>query len=108
MNWKGFGRLWPYWGTSLAWVNYIHHYWRQNVLKNICRLFWSVLLSKLAEHGYGDTYQTDWNEARILQVEINNMHREHKGSAHMVCLTDLIGQPSLDIPPMDSLYQQGG
>jgi hypothetical protein len=41
-----------------------------------------------------------WDEARILEIESNIRHRKYKESAHMVCLTNPISQPSLDISPI--------
>jgi hypothetical protein len=36
-----------------------------------------------------------WEEARILEIESNGRYRKYKESAHMLCLTNPISQPSL-------------
>jgi hypothetical protein len=37
---------------------------------------------------------------KILEIESNNRYRKYKESAHMACLTNPTGQPSLDISPI--------
>jgi hypothetical protein len=41
-----------------------------------------------------------WDEARILEIESNSRYRKYKESTHMVCLTNPISQPNLDISPI--------
>jgi hypothetical protein len=41
-----------------------------------------------------------WDEARILEIESNSRYRKYKESAHMLYLTNLINQPSVDISPI--------
>jgi hypothetical protein len=56
-------------------------------------------ISKLAQWAYEEGNRVSWNEIRILEIESNSRYRKYKESAHMVCLTNLISQPSLDISP---------
>jgi hypothetical protein len=53
--------------------------------------------SKLAQHVYEEGHSVGWDEARILEIEISSRYRKHKESARVICLTDPISQPSLDI-----------
>jgi hypothetical protein len=41
-----------------------------------------------------------WDEARILEIESNSRYVKNKESAHVTCLTNPIGQPSMDISPI--------
>jgi hypothetical protein len=56
--------------------------------------------SKLAQHAYEQGYRVGWDDDRILEIESNSRYRKYKESAHMVCLTNPISQPSLDISPI--------
>jgi hypothetical protein len=56
--------------------------------------------SKLAQHTYEESHRVGWDNARILEIKRNTMHRKYKISANMVCLTNPISQPSLDISPI--------
>jgi hypothetical protein len=56
--------------------------------------------SKLAPHAYKGGHRVGWDEARILEIQSNRRYRKYKEWAHMVCLTDLISQPSLYIAPI--------
>jgi hypothetical protein len=56
--------------------------------------------SKLAQHAYEEGHRVGWDEARVLEIETNSRYRKYKESAHMVCLTNPISQPSLDISPI--------
>jgi hypothetical protein len=56
--------------------------------------------SKLAQHAYEEGHKVGWDDARVLEIERNSMYRKYKKSAHMVCLTNAISQPSLDISPI--------
>jgi predicted GIY-YIG superfamily endonuclease len=56
--------------------------------------------SKLAQHAYEEDHRVGWDDARILDIENNSRYRKYKESAHMVCLTNAISQPSLDISPI--------
>jgi hypothetical protein len=38
-----------------------------------------------------------WKEAKVLQIEPNNIYSKHKETAHMFLVTHLIGQPGWDI-----------
>jgi hypothetical protein len=53
--------------------------------------------SKLAQHAWDEGHRVGWDETRILEIVSNSRYRKYKESAHMVCLTNLISQPSLDI-----------
>jgi predicted GIY-YIG superfamily endonuclease len=56
--------------------------------------------SKFAQHAYEEGHRVGWDEARIWAIESNSRYRKYKESAHMACLTNPIGQPSLDISPI--------
>jgi hypothetical protein len=56
--------------------------------------------SKLAQHAYEEGHRVGWDEVRILEIESISRYRKYKESAHMVCLTNKISQPNLDISPM--------
>jgi hypothetical protein len=53
--------------------------------------------SKLAQHAYEEGHRAIWDEARILEIESNSRFKKYKETALMTCLTNPIGQPSLDI-----------
>jgi hypothetical protein len=53
--------------------------------------------SKLAQHAYEEGNRIGWSEARDLEIESNSRYRKYKESAHVVCSTNLISQPSLEI-----------
>jgi hypothetical protein len=52
--------------------------------------------SDLTQHAC-EGHRVGSDEARILEVENNSRCRKYKESAHMVCLTNLISQPGLEI-----------
>jgi hypothetical protein len=54
--------------------------------------------SKLAQHAFEEGHQISYNEAKILQVEVNSRQRKYKESAHMACMENPISQPSLEFP----------
>jgi hypothetical protein len=54
--------------------------------------------SKLAQHAYEEGHRAGWDQARIL--ESNSRYRKYKQSVHMVCVTNTISQPSLEISPI--------
>jgi hypothetical protein len=56
--------------------------------------------SKLAQNAYEEGHRVGWDEARILEIESNTRYRKCRESAHMVCLTNPISQPSLGISPV--------
>jgi hypothetical protein len=56
--------------------------------------------SKLAQHAYEEGHWVGWDEATILEIESNSRYRKYKESVHMVCSTDPISQPSLEISPI--------
>jgi predicted GIY-YIG superfamily endonuclease len=56
--------------------------------------------SKLSQFAFEEGHSVGWDEARILEIETNSMYRNYKDSAHMVCLTKPVSQPSLDISPI--------
>jgi hypothetical protein len=76
-------------GRPLA-VRLREHNLQQSLLKK----------SKLAQHAYEEGHRVGWDEARILEIESNSRYKKHKESAHVVCLTNSISQPNLDIPPI--------
>jgi hypothetical protein len=53
--------------------------------------------TQLTQHVYEEGHRICWNEAKILQIEPNTIHRKYKESAHMSLLDHPIIQPSLDI-----------
>jgi hypothetical protein len=55
---------------------------------------------KLAQHAYEESHRVSWDEGRILEIESNIRYRKYKESAHMACLSNPIGKPSLDISPI--------
>jgi hypothetical protein len=59
--------------------------------------------SNLAQHAFEEAHQISWNEAKILQIEVNSRQRKYKQSAHMACMENPISQPSLEFPPSGSL-----
>jgi predicted GIY-YIG superfamily endonuclease len=62
--------------------------------------------SKLAQHAFEEGHQISWNEAMILQIEVNSRQRKYKASAHMACMENPISQPSLEFPPSGSLWSK--
>jgi hypothetical protein len=61
--------------------------------------------SKLAQHAFEERHQISWNEAKILQIEVNSRQRKYKESAHMACMENPISQPSLEfLPPTGKLH----
>jgi hypothetical protein len=63
---------------------------------------------KLAQHAFEEGHQISWNEAKILQIEVNSRQRKYKESAHMACMENPISQPSLEFPHLDPYGQRGG
>jgi hypothetical protein len=55
---------------------------------------------KLAQHAFEEGHQISWNEAKILQIEVNSRQRKYKESAHMACMENPIRQPSLEFHPI--------
>jgi predicted GIY-YIG superfamily endonuclease len=53
--------------------------------------------SILTKHAYEEGHREGWDEARILEIEINSRYRKYKESAHTTCLTNPTSQPSWDI-----------
>jgi hypothetical protein len=43
--------------------------------------------SKLAQHAYKEGHKVCWNEAKVLQIDLNTTYRKYKESAHMSCWT---------------------
>jgi hypothetical protein len=41
-----------------------------------------------------------WDDARILEIKSNSRYRKYKELAHIMCLTNQISHPSLDISPI--------
>jgi hypothetical protein len=62
--------------------------------------------SKLAQHAFEEGHQISWNEAKILQIEVNSRQRKYKESAHMACMEIPISQPSLEFPPSGFLWSK--
>jgi hypothetical protein len=56
--------------------------------------------SKLSQHAYEDSHKVIWVETTVAEMKINSRYRKYKESAHMVCLTNPIRQPSLYISPI--------
>jgi hypothetical protein len=56
--------------------------------------------SKSAQHANEECHRVGWVEARVLEIESNGGYRKYKESAHMVCSTNPISHPSLDISPI--------
>jgi hypothetical protein len=56
--------------------------------------------SKLAQHAFEEGHQISWNEAKILQIEVNSRQRKYKESAHMACMDNPISQPSMEFHPI--------
>jgi hypothetical protein len=56
--------------------------------------------SKLAQHAYEEGHRVGWADARILETENNSRYRKYKESVLVICLTNPISQPSLDISPV--------
>jgi predicted GIY-YIG superfamily endonuclease len=54
--------------------------------------------SKLARHAFEEDHQISWNEAKILEIEVNGRQRKYKESAHVACMENPISQPSLEFP----------
>lgn len=79
---------------------------RQNVSSAAMRIYTQSQRSSIKIYtgpiwyAYEKGYQTSWNEARILQIETNSTFQKHKVLIHIACLTNLIGQSSLEISPM--------
>lgn len=74
---------------------------------------WNVLLifssqgllqkSKVAEHSYEEGYQRGWNEARILQIELNTRYRKYKELMQKSCFKTCIDRLCLEILPLQIL-----
>jgi hypothetical protein len=54
----------------------------------------------LAQHAFEEGRQISWNEAKILQIEVNSRQRKYKESAHMACMENPISQPSWEFLPI--------
>jgi hypothetical protein len=54
----------------------------------------------LAQHAFEEGHQISWNEAKILQTEVNRRQRKYKESADMACMETPISQPSLEFHPI--------
>jgi hypothetical protein len=68
---------------------------RQNLKESL------VKKSKLAQHDYEVGHMIGWDDAGILEIESNSGYRKYNESVyHMACLTNPVGQPSLDIYPI--------
>jgi hypothetical protein len=52
--------------------------------------------SKLAQHAFEEGHQISCNEAKILQIEVNNRETVYKESAHMTCMEIPLSQTSLE------------
>jgi hypothetical protein len=57
-----------------------------------------LVKSKLAQHAFEELHQISWNEAKILQTEVNSRQRKYKEFAHMACMENTISQPSSEFP----------
>jgi hypothetical protein len=64
--------------------------------------------SKLARHAFQEDQQISWNEANILQIEVNCRQKKYKESAYMACMENPISQPSLEFPHLDPSDRKGG
>jgi hypothetical protein len=56
--------------------------------------------SKLTQHALEERHKISWNEANILQVQVNSRQRKNKESAHMASMEKPIIQPSLEFHPI--------
>jgi hypothetical protein len=56
--------------------------------------------SRAAKRAYEEGHHIQWNEAKAVQIETNKVCRKYKEEAHMVCITNPISQPSLEISPI--------
>jgi hypothetical protein len=63
---------------------------------------------KLAQRAFEEDHQLSWNEAKILQIEVNSRQRKYKESAHMACMENPVSQPSLEFPQLDPSDRKGG
>jgi hypothetical protein len=54
----------------------------------------------LAQHAFEEGHQISWNEAKILQIEVNSRQRKYKESARMACMENPVSQPSLVFSPI--------
>jgi hypothetical protein len=64
-------------GRSLAvWLHEHRHCLKEGLLGK----------SELAKHAYEEGHRVAWDEARILEIEINSRYRKYKDSAQMACL----------------------
>jgi hypothetical protein len=43
-----------------------------------------------------------WDVANISEISSNNRYKEYKESSHMTCLTNYIGQYSLDVAVVEA------
>jgi hypothetical protein len=48
------------------------------------------LLEKLAQHDYEADHRVGWDDASILEIEINSRYGKYMESAHMACWTNPI------------------
>jgi hypothetical protein len=62
--------------------------------------------SKLAQHAFEEGHRISWNEAKILQIEVNSRQRKYRESAHMACMESPISQSSLEFIPSGSLWSK--
>jgi hypothetical protein len=64
---------------------------------------------KVVQPAYEEGHRVGWDEAKILEIEINSKHRLYRESTDMACLANLISQLNLEIfSHMDSPCHYGG
>jgi hypothetical protein len=62
----------------------------------------------LAQHAFDEGHQISWNEAKILQIEVNSRQRKYKESAHMARMEIPVSQSSLKYLHLVPSGQRGG
>jgi hypothetical protein len=55
-----------------------------------------LVKSKLSQHAFEEGHQISWNDAKILQTEVNSRQRKYKESADMACMENPISEHSLE------------
>jgi hypothetical protein len=56
--------------------------------------------SKYTQQPYEEGQRVSRDEAKILEIESNSRYRKYKDFAHMVCLTNAVSQPNLEMSPI--------
>jgi hypothetical protein len=78
-------------GRPLAmWLHEHRHNFKEGLIEK----------SKIVQHAYEEGLRVGWDEARILEIESNSRYGKYKELAPVVCLTNPIRQPSLNVSPI--------